>query len=115
MFEIGHGYALAGEADALAFEAEALLEGAFGAEGDASTGGDDAVPGEVRGALQGANGEAGSTGDSGGYGDGPVGGDFAAWNLADGGADRQYRCGFNHRYVNLKVFVCPLRPHRLVA
>ena len=88
MFEFLHQDALAGEADAFAFEAETLFVSGLARSGDASAGPDDAKPGKVMSAVERANGEAGSARDAGGFGDGSIGRDLAFRDLADLGANR---------------------------
>jgi hypothetical protein len=74
----------ASELDAFGFQANALLGSGFAGEQDFSAGSEDSMPGEAAfGFAEGPGDSAGVAGESGGCGDGSVGGDFASGNFRD--------------------------------
>ncbi len=75
------------EGDPFHFEPEALVEGGVALELDGAAGADDALPGQIDPGVERTDNLAGGTRVSRGFGDGAVGRDVAAWNLADGGED----------------------------
>jgi hypothetical protein len=80
--------AVAGERDALAFQAHALLEAVCPGQKDAAAGSNDAVPGQrVAGIAQGPDNLARGSGKSSGLGHLAIGGDLAARDAGDGAAD----------------------------
>jgi hypothetical protein len=87
-----HVDAGAAEGDSFHFEAEALVKGGVSLELDVASGTDDALPGEIDAGVKGADDLAGGAGVSGGFGNGAVGGDVAAWDFANGSED-----AFSHR------------------
>jgi hypothetical protein len=73
---------------ALSFEQEALFQGGFATQRDASAGAENALPRQAPDLPQDAPHVTGAARVSGSLGDGSVGAHTTAWDAADGGGDR---------------------------
>ena len=102
-FKFRHAHFPAAEFHAFHFQSKALVQTAFAWDRNTPSGGDHAMPRQSVRLAQCADNKARSTGKPRGTGHGPIGGNMAARNRQDRGADtlkiRVWLPGFGHHHI----------------